>query len=225
MSATQSALSVKATESQPTPSAVYSCCSTLNINSQNCWCNFSLVKLMHSCSNELCSKTSKPKMSRTPMKSSADLALTSAASTPPDVDDAWFSRFTIQSNSRWYTCLASASRKSTTSSAVFDTEYVELRPPPEILRVVKIISRICGCASPSIFDTSTMRSLFAGVMRFIVSSNTNSMLPMCRTAATVRKTDFTSSSVKSYSLNEFMTSLNSLRSSNPGTSTAVDWFR
>ena len=32
---------------------------------KNCW-SFSLAKLMHNCSNELCKKFSKPKMSRRP---------------------------------------------------------------------------------------------------------------------------------------------------------------
>ena len=33
----------------------------------NCWCSFSLAKLMHSCSNEFTGITSNPKMSSTPM--------------------------------------------------------------------------------------------------------------------------------------------------------------
>ena len=69
-----SLFSGKAIAPHEMPSATYSARWVATRAEMNWLCNFSLAKLMHSCSSELTAKFSKPKMSSRPMKRSSALA-------------------------------------------------------------------------------------------------------------------------------------------------------
>ena len=94
MSLTTAPLSIseKSASGSSMPSAAFSSCTDVNTASLNVFCNRSLQKLMHSCSRELTSKVSKPKMSRMPMNCCVEpspppppplAAAESAAAAPP----------------------------------------------------------------------------------------------------------------------------------------------
>mmetsp|Transcript_18394 Transcript_18394/g.47805 ORF Transcript_18394/g.47805 Transcript_18394/m.47805 type:complete len:217 (+) Transcript_18394:436-1086(+) len=111
-SSTTALLSGKSSGFHCTHSRAYSAASCSKMTSLKYCCSSSFVKLMQSCSKELCSKNSKPKMSSTPTKGRASSAAAPAPPPPPPTPKTSFTRATANAKSDPYRCLANASRPS-----------------------------------------------------------------------------------------------------------------
>mmetsp|Transcript_36849 Transcript_36849/g.97433 ORF Transcript_36849/g.97433 Transcript_36849/m.97433 type:complete len:241 (-) Transcript_36849:844-1566(-) len=111
MSSRVGSLSWYSIDCHGTPSASYSFCCWRKTSALNCCWSISLAKLMQSCSNELTTNCSKPKISRMPMKALAAVSSTSLS----------LQRSTSHENRRPYKALVRASRESRACSSVSGT--------------------------------------------------------------------------------------------------------
>mmetsp|Transcript_20102 Transcript_20102/g.51187 ORF Transcript_20102/g.51187 Transcript_20102/m.51187 type:complete len:255 (+) Transcript_20102:3582-4346(+) len=159
--------SARSASSTCTPSTAFSSCAEAKTASLKRFCSFSFVKLMHSCSRELCSNISNPKTSKMPTK---NLAAPPPIPPPvgcPSASDS-FTRDTSQSKRREYMALTIPSRMYPACSTL---EGVSMKSrPARILRFVSANSRPASSAD-------SMDATFFSSVGCITSESASSCAP------------------------------------------------